>query len=154
MPWYVGWRIHRFTFMVMLLPYFILTLFVDCGCRDGGFKIAPLASEVPRYIDWPSCLAIMPYLLLHIFSVKKSEAYNLTLGSSCFLSIPRNPISYSISFHLACDIRNYYGKYTMHMLVYSFWCSSTHACIRKSWTSDMTMSSQSSQTSTNRQGQR
>jgi hypothetical protein len=87
MPWCTGWRTNGFTFMVTLLPYSILTHFVDCGCRAGGFKIAPLASGGPRYTDWSSCPTITPCLLLHIFPVKKSEAYNLTLGSSCFLSI-------------------------------------------------------------------
>jgi hypothetical protein len=87
MPWCTGWWTNGFTFMVTLLPYSILIHFVDCGCRAGRFKIAPLAFGHPRYTNWMSCPTIMPFLLLHIFPVKKSEAYNLTLGSSCFLSI-------------------------------------------------------------------
>jgi hypothetical protein len=87
MPWCVGWKTNDFTCMVMLLPYSILTHFVDCGCRASGFKIAPLASGGPRYTNWLWYPALTPYLLLHIFPVKKSEAYHFTLGSSCFLSI-------------------------------------------------------------------
>jgi hypothetical protein len=117
MPWCAGWWTHLFTFMVMLLPYSILTHFFDCGCRVRRFKIAPLALGVPRYTDLSSYTFIMPYLLYTFFLVKKYEAYNLTLGSSCFLSIPLHPISYSISLDPACDIKNNYGQYIMHMLI-------------------------------------
>jgi hypothetical protein len=111
MPLCTGWRNHGFTFMLMLIPYSILTHFVDCRCRASGFNIVSLTSEVSRYTDWSAYPTITPYLLLHIFSVKNSEAYNLTLGSSCFLSIPSHPISYSISFDPPCDIKNNYGQY-------------------------------------------
>jgi len=57
--------------MVALLPYSILTHFVNCRCRVGGFKIAPLASGGTWYTDCIWRLALTPCLLLHIFLVKK-----------------------------------------------------------------------------------
>jgi len=134
-------------------PYSILSHFFDRGFPD--WRVQDCASSFRGSVIYrlAAVAPIMPYFSLHIFTVKKSKAYNLTIGSACSLSIPWHPISYSISFDPVCDIQNNYGQYTMHMPIYSFWCSSTHACIRKSWTSDMAMSSQSSQTSIDWQGQ-
>ena len=131
MPSCAGWRTNGFTIMVMVLPYSILTHFVNCRCQDDGFKISPLASRGSRYIDWPSCLALTPCLLLHIFLVKKSEAYNLTLGSSCFLSIfldtlfcIPSPSTLHVTLRTIMDIIQCIylfspsdGQCTMHMLV-------------------------------------
>jgi hypothetical protein len=66
-----GWRTNGFTSVVVLLPYSIVTHFLDCGCQAGRLKIAPLASGGPRYTDWPWCPVLMPCLVLNISPVKK-----------------------------------------------------------------------------------
>ena len=71
MPWCVGWKTNDFTSMVSLLPYSIVTHFLDCGCQVGKLNISPLDSGGPRYTDWPWCPALTHCLLLNISPVKK-----------------------------------------------------------------------------------
>jgi hypothetical protein len=49
-----------------------------------------LAGSILCFYSSVTCkqLPFMPCFLLHIFALKISEAYNLTIRSSCFLSIP------------------------------------------------------------------
>jgi hypothetical protein len=64
--------------MVTILPYSILTHFVD-SIVGVGFNISPLASRGPRYTDWSWCPALTPCLLLHIFPIKKIRCVNSNL---------------------------------------------------------------------------
>ena len=70
-PLSASWQTNGLKYVVLLLPYSIVTHFLDCGCQVGRLKIVPLPSEGPRYIDWPWCPALTPCLLLNISPVKK-----------------------------------------------------------------------------------
>ena len=71
MPWCTGWQTNGFTSVVALLPYSIVTQFLDSGCRASKLNISPLASGGPWYTDWPWCPALTPCLLLNISPIKK-----------------------------------------------------------------------------------
>ena len=59
------------TYVVLLLPYSIVTHFVDCSCQVCRLNISPPAFVGLRYTNWPWWPAVTPCLLLNISLVKK-----------------------------------------------------------------------------------